>query len=190
MKQLLLVFAMLLLFGCVGTTNTNNATTNVSVNTTINQSQGVQMGVVKGDTVEVMYLGKLENGTVFDTNMEDEAEKAKLANRHNDPLRFTVGAGEMITGFDDAVVGMQLNEEKTVTLPPAKAYGEKRSDIIITAPASDLDANVSVGMQVQNSQGYTGTITKIENGTVTIDFNHFLAGKTLIFKIKVTKIEK
>ena len=178
------IFVLIFLFGCI------QAPVQNSSNESLNVSGEKNMKAEKGDTVEVMYLGKLENGTVFDTNIASEAALANLSNRHSEPLKFKVGAGEMISGFDDAVVGMSINEEKTITLLPSQAYGERRADLVVTTSTSNFDENISIGMQVQSAQGYVGTITKIENDMATIDFNPELAGKTLIFKIKLIKVEK
>ncbi|MCK4550905.1 MAG: FKBP-type peptidyl-prolyl cis-trans isomerase, partial [Candidatus Aenigmarchaeota archaeon] len=98
--------------------------------------------------------------------------------------------GQMIKGFDKAVVGMELNEEKTVTLPPEEAYGEKNEKLIQQVPIDTLkNAGIDPkeGMAISAS-GQPAQITKVENGTVTIDFNHELAGKTLVFKITLKEI--
>jgi peptidylprolyl isomerase len=104
--------------------------------------------VQKGDTVRVHYLGKFQGGKVFDTSMLKEAQKSGLFNPSRDykPLQVKIGAGQVIQGFEEALLGMRVNEEKEITIPPAKAYGMK--------------------------------------GT------HPLAGKTLIFKLKIVEIKR
>ena len=79
----------------------------------------------KGDTVSVHYLGRFPGGKVFDTSMKSEAVKAGLYNPARDykPLQVTLGARQVISGFEEALVGMKVNETKEVTLPPEKAYG-------------------------------------------------------------------
>lgn len=79
----------------------------------------------KGDTISVHYVGKFPGGKVFDTSMKSEAEKAGLFNPARDykPLQFVLGAHQVISGFEDALMGMKVNETKEVTLPPEKAYG-------------------------------------------------------------------
>ncbi len=135
-----------------------------------------------GDKVSVHYTGTLQDGTVFDSS------------RGSDPLTFTVGAGQMITGFDNAVRGMKVGETKTVTLPPEQAYGPYRSDLIITMGRDkfpkDITLTVGQKVQLQNNLGqqFTATVIEIGDTTVKLDANHELAGKTLIFEIELVKI--
>ena len=86
-----------------------------------------QLRAQKGDTVYVHYVGRYPGGKVFDTSMEKEAVSAGLYNRAHDykPLQVTLGMGKVIAGFDEALIGMMVNEEKEVTIPPEKAYGKK-----------------------------------------------------------------
>ncbi|HVC58131.1 MAG TPA: peptidylprolyl isomerase [Candidatus Acidoferrales bacterium] len=134
--------------------------------------------VAVGDNVSVYYTGTLTNGTVFDSNVGKT------------PLNFTVGAGEMIQGFDQGVVGMKLNENKTLTLPPAEAYGNVNPALVVTFPISQLgNLSVSVGTRLQSSGGQTGVVTSLNKTNVTIDFNPSLAGQTLIFNVKVVSIQ-
>ncbi len=83
--------------------------------------------VKKGDTVRVHYVGKFQGGKVFDTSMLKEAQKAGLYNPARDyrPLQVKIGSGQVIPGFEEALIGMKVNEEKDVSIPPAKAYGTK-----------------------------------------------------------------
>lgn len=152
---------------------------------------GGKMKVEKGDTVAVDYLGFLDNGTVFDTSIELEAVKAKLPPRISYvPLEFTVGAGQMIKGFDEAVIEMQEGEDKIIHLEPADAYGEKRQDLIITVPRSAINGSTEVGSMLVASNGAKGKVIESTNETVTIDMNHELAGQALNFKITMKKITK
>lgn len=151
----------------------------------------VTLKAEKGDSVAVDYLGFLDNGTVFDTLIEDEAMKAKLPPRISyAPLEFTVGAGQMIKGFDDGVLGMQEGEEKIIHIEPADAYGEKRQDLIISVPRSMINGSVEVGSMLVASNGSKGKVIEVTNETVTIDMNHELAGQALNFKITMRKITK
>ena len=149
--------------------------------------------VAKGDTVQVDYIGKLENGTVFDTSIAAEAKKAGLPLREKyDFLEFTVGAGQMIKGFDSAVLGMKEGEEKTVRIPPAEAYGERTDKAIIYIPVASIgnSEGIEVGSVLYAQSGAAGKVVEITNGTAKVDFNHELAGKTLVFTIRMVKIKK
>jgi len=145
----------------------------------------------KGDNVSVDYVGSFDNGTVFDTSIESEAIGAGLPLRGSyAPLEFTVGAGQMISGFDAAVVGMKEGEEKMVHLTAAEAYGEKRGDLIVEVPRSNVPADAAVGSALQASNGMAGIVTALNDTTATLDFNSPMAGKPLNFKIIVRKITK
>lgn len=149
--------------------------------------------VAKGDTVGVYYIGKLTTGELFDTNVQSEAQKAGLPTRPSYPLlTFTVGAGQMISGFDTAVVGMKEGEEKTVTLPPAQAYGEKNPEAIIAVPLDKIgnSTGMKVGAILYAQNGATGKVIEINATDAKVDFNHELAGQSLVFTIKMVNITK
>ena len=132
-----------------------------------------------GDNVSVFYTGSFANGTVFNTNVGSA------------PFNFTVGANQVIPGFDSAVIGMHVGQNKTVTLPPSEAYGPVNQSLIVQAPLSEFkNANVTVGLHVSTQSGLSGVVTAITSNTATVDFNPPLAGKTLIFNIKVVAIRK
>ena len=144
-----------------------------------------------GDTVSVNYIGKFPNGTLFDTSIKSEAQKGGLPLRPSySPLEFKVGAGQMISGFDAAVVGMAEGEEKTVTLPPDQAYGERNPDAIVGIPLANIgnSQNIKIGSVLHAQSGASGTVVAIGNGTTKVDFNSEMAGKTLIFIIRMVKI--
>lgn len=138
--------------------------------------------VAVGDSVSVEYTGTLTNGTVFDSS----------AGRG--PLNFTVGSGQLIKGFDQGVVGMRLNEERNITIPANEAYGEVNPALIVQVPLPAFgNQTVKKGGFVArklNGQQVQGVVTAVNATTVTVDFNSPLAGKTLIFKIKVVAIHK
>ena len=135
-----------------------------------------------GNKISVEYTGRLESGEVFDTS------------RGRQPLSFEVGAGQMIKGFDKAVLDMALGEKKTVTIPPEEAYGDKKDDLFISMPIANVppDMKLEIGMMVQltdkSGNPVPATVTKIGEENVTLDVNHPLAGKTLIFDIEVVEI--
>jgi len=135
-----------------------------------------------GDTVKVHYTGRLQDGTVFDTSAGSE------------PLEFTLGEGQIIPGFEQAVMGMQVGESKTVTIPVDQAYGPRRNDLIVEVGRDELPENLEpeIGMQLQMNQGDGGimivTITDVSETTITVDANHPLAGQDLIFDIELVEI--
>jgi len=136
-----------------------------------------------GDTVKVHYTGRLQDGTVFDTSVG------------SNPLEFTMGQGQLISGFEQAVIGMRVGESKTVTIPVDEAYGPRRDDMILEIERSELPADIDpeVGMQLQMNQGDSSiiavTIIDVSETTIKIDTNHSLAGNDLIFDIELIEIE-
>lgn len=138
--------------------------------------------VKANDTVKVHYTGKLKNGQVFDSSLE------------RDPLQFTVGEGQMIKGFDEAVNGMELNEKKTVEIPSDEAYGERNEQLIQEVSKTQLpaDMNPQVGQTLvaTNDAGQQThvLVTEVADDHIKIDANHPLAGKDLIFEIELVEI--
>jgi peptidylprolyl isomerase len=138
--------------------------------------------VKSGDQVKVHYTGKLTNGEQFDSSVGRE------------PLEFTVGAGQMIKGFDDAMPGMKVGDKKTVNIPAADAYGEKNDEAIIEFPKENVPADMKLepGMQLtlSNSQGQPVPVIVVEvkDDVIILDANHFLAGKELVFDIELVEI--
>jgi peptidylprolyl isomerase len=137
-----------------------------------------------GDTVQVNYTGKLADGTVFDSSVG------------RDPLEFTLGKEEMIPGFEKAVLGMKVGEKKTVTIPSDEAYGPHLDDMVIKVSRDRIhsDNEPAVGQVLTstaaNGQEIRFTIIAIsDNGTVTLDANHPLAGKDLTFDIELVTIK-
>jgi len=135
-----------------------------------------------GDVVQVHYTGKLADGTVFDSSVGRE------------PLEFTLGAGQMIPGFEQAVLGMKVGESKTVTIPANEAYGPRLDDLIAEVLRERLPSDLTpeVGQQLGMNRPDGGvsivTITGVSDNTVTIDANHPLAGEDLTFEIELVKI--
>ena len=136
----------------------------------------------QGDNVQVHYTGKLNDGSVFDSSAGRE------------PLAFTVGAGQMIQGFDKAVNGMKVGDKQTVTIPFMEAYGEHRSDLVIQVPAEHvpegMEPKVGDRLAVNQADGQQVpvTVTEVSDKGVTLDANHDLAGKDLIFDIELVQI--
>ena len=136
----------------------------------------------EGDTVKVHYTGKLEDGTVFDTS-EERA-----------PLEFTIGSGQIIPGFERAVVGMEPGEAKIATIPPEEAYGPRRDEMTITVDREQFpeDINPEPGqqLQVQQPDGRAAivVVSDVSESSVTLDANHPLAGQPLTFDIELVDI--
>ena len=182
---IMLLGSLIFVSGCADTKN-GNGTGNISGN-----ESGGSTAVKAGDTVQIDYTGKLEDGTVFDTSIEETAKQAGIynANRTYSPLTFVAGAGQMIEGFDEGVIGMKVGEEKTIKIPPEKAYGEYNESLVIPVPLENISIeNLKPGQKVPTIYGNV-TVVEVNQTHATIDFNNELAGKTLIFDIKVVSIE-
>jgi peptidylprolyl isomerase len=136
--------------------------------------------VTMGSRVAVHYTGSLDDGHVFDTSADRE------------PLEFTVGEGEVIRGFEAAVLGMAVGDEKTVKLPPEEAYGEYDPELVIRGPRGRFPEGIAVGesfhFHLQGDQEADGVVKEIDEDGVLVDFNHLLAGKALTFHLKVLKV--
>jgi len=135
-----------------------------------------------GDTVKVHYTGRLEDGTVFDTSADRE------------PLQFTVGKGEVIPGFEQAVVGMNPGESTTARIPADQAYGPHRQEMVLVADRSELppDLELEVGQQLrirqEDGRTFSLWVTDLSGSRVTLDANHSLAGKDLSFDIQLLEV--
>jgi peptidylprolyl isomerase len=147
----------------------------------INKSGGSKL-VKQGDTIKVEYTGTFENGTVFDSSIGRE------------PLEFTAGSGQMIPGFDQAVIGMKIGQEKEIKLQPSEAYGTYDSELVQIIPRDQLptEEELKVGMllavTIPNGNQVPAVITKLNQESITIDLNHPLAGNVLNFKLKIVDI--
>ncbi len=134
-----------------------------------------------GDRVRVHYRGSLTDGTEFDSSFD------------GDPLEFTLGEGMVIPGFENAIIGMTVGETKTVSIPPDEGYGPYSDELIAVVQRSILPAELEpeVGM-ILEAKGEDGTvtevtITEVTDETVTLDANHELAGKELVFEIQLVE---
>jgi peptidylprolyl isomerase len=136
----------------------------------------------QGDTINVHYTGKLPDGTIFDTSR----------NRH--PLQFTIGKGQVIAGFEQAVIGMHTGESRTTTIPVDLAYGPRRDEMVVTVDRSQLPAGLDplVGQRLEltqtDDQTILVTVTAVTDTNMTLDANHPLAGKELTFDIELLAI--
>jgi len=136
-----------------------------------------------GDIVKVNYTGTLKDGSVFDTSLGRE------------PLEFTLGQGQLIPGFEQAVIGMRVGESKTVNIPADQAYGPYNNGLISVIERDklpeNLDPEVGQQLQAQQSDGQIRTVTVIDvsETSITVDANHSLAGKDLTFEIDLIEIQ-
>ena len=147
----------------------------------------IKMIVEKNNKVSVEYEGKLEDGTVFDSSSRDGESK---------PLEFAAGTGQVIPGFDNAILGMKVGEEKEFSIEAKDAYGEHREELKQEVPRDKLPAEPEpkegMALIVSSPEGHQMPvkILEVREKEVVIDLNHPLSGKKLIFKIKVLNIEK
>ncbi len=179
---ILIVFSFLFITACVDNGNIGNPADSPTPSPTAEKTPTPARTVQKGDTVKVDYTGTLEDGTVFDSS------------KGREPLEFVAGAGQMIKGFDAAVIGMKEGEEKEISLKPEEAYGAFNPDLIKSIPREQLpqDQEPQVGMilvvsTVEGAQ-IPAKITEVDENSIKVNLNLELAGKTLIFKIKIVEI--
>ncbi|ASJ09819.1 peptidylprolyl isomerase [Thermococcus sp. P6] len=152
------------------------------------------MKIEAGDFVVFNYVGRFESGEVFDTSYEDVARENDIyvEEREYGPLGINVGTGELIRGLDEALIGMEPGEKKTVKVPPEKAYGMPSPDLFVEIPTEEFTKaglEPVEEMYVMTDSGIA-RISKVEGDKVTLDFNHPLAGKTLVFEIEVVDVQK
>jgi FKBP-type peptidyl-prolyl cis-trans isomerase 2 len=134
-----------------------------------------------GSKVSVNYTGRLEDGTVFDSSLNEGRE----------PLSITVGNGELIKGFEDGLIDMSEGENKTVTITSENAYGEYRGELISDIKLDMLPTDVKVGDELigESDMGPIRVkVMEIGDGVASLDANHPLAGKTLIFDLEVLSV--
>jgi len=132
-----------------------------------------------GDLVEVHYVGTLDDGSQFDSSRD-----------RGTPFSFTVGTGEVISGFDEAVRGASVGDINTVRMEAADAYGEWTEESVIEVPFNPEQGDIAVGDQVYLTNGQPAVILEITDETVTLDANHALAGEALTFEIEVLAITR
>ena len=139
--------------------------------------------VKEGDLVKVHYTGKLVNGEQFDSSVG-----------RGEPLEFTVGAGQMIKGFDDAMPGMAIGEKKTINIAPEDGYGHRSEEAIIEFPKENvpgdmvLEPGMPLTLSNQAGQPVPVIVVEVKDDIIILDANHFLAGQELVFDIELVEI--
>jgi peptidylprolyl isomerase len=174
MRRSTALIALVLLTAACGGSDDSTPTTVAVTQPTI--AEGADVTADAGDLVAVHYTGTLDDGSQFDSSAGGS------------PLKFTVGSGQVIAGFDDAVTGMSIGETRTVRIPAEDAYGPYIEEAVFEVASSELPEGVGVGDRLQASDGSIVKITKIENGVVTVDLNHELAGEALTFEITLVSV--
>ncbi len=141
--------------------------------------------IVEGNKVRVHYRGTLNDGTEFDNSHE-----------RGEPISVEVGSGQVIPGFDNALLGMQVGESKTVTIPPEEAYGplldQARTEVNRSLFPEDLQLSEGMPVPLATEEGHKllGRIIGLTEEVVTVDLNHPLAGQTLSFEIELVEVEQ
>lgn len=143
------------------------------------------MTITSGNKVTLDYEGRFDDGTIFDSSKHGD---------HSHPLTFSVGEGQVIPGFENAVIGMKIDEEKEFTIKPEEAYGMPDDRLFQEIPMNVLPSEpkpqVGMTLMMHTPQGNIPVmISEVKADSVVLNLNHPLAGKTLTFKIKVLKVE-
>jgi peptidylprolyl isomerase len=137
--------------------------------------------IENGNVVDVHYVGKLTDGNVFDSSEGRE------------PLKFEVGSGQIIPGFESAVMGKAVGDKVTVTINPEMAYGEVREDLFVQLPLDKMPGDVEVGQMLQamsdDGRATQVRVHEVNEDNVIIDGNHPLAGQDLIFDIEIVSVD-
>ena len=155
------------------------------------------MSITTGDSVTFEYTGKLDDGTVFDTSKRSVAEEAGLAEAQPDreyaPLTVEVGAGQVIEGMEEGLIGLEAGETDTLTIPPEQAYGEPSDEHVEEFDADELQEMLGgqlpeEGAYLEAQDGSQGEIIHADDDVVRADFNPPLAGETLTFDVEIVEI--
>jgi FKBP-type peptidyl-prolyl cis-trans isomerase 2 len=137
--------------------------------------------IKNGDSVSVNYTGRLEDGTIFDTSLQEGRE----------PLKTTLGQGQLIPGFENGLMGMSIGEKKTIEIAPKDAYGEVNPQMISEVSLNQVPEGIKEGDMLQGQNQYGPiqvTVKEVKESTVVLDMNHPLAGKKLIFDLEVVSV--
>lgn len=135
-----------------------------------------------GDKVKVHYTGKLEDGTVFDSSVDRE------------PLEFTLGENMVVSGFEQGVVDMEPGENKQITIEPEEGYGEHRGELTVQVrreqipPEIELEVGLMLEVPLEDGGSQRVIVSELDDENVTLDGNHPLAGKKMIFDLNLVEI--
>lgn len=136
--------------------------------------------IEQGNTVKVHYTGKLEDNQIFDTSNGKQ------------PIEFQVGSNQVIPGFENAVLGLNVGDKTEVVIEPEQAYGPIREDLVITLPKTQIPADAEPGAQLQgmgqNGEPFNVIVKEVNEENAVVDANHPLAGKQLRFEIEVVEV--
>jgi FKBP-type peptidyl-prolyl cis-trans isomerase 2 len=138
--------------------------------------------VKNGDTITVHYTGKFEDGTIFDSSLNEGREA----------LKATLGQGQLIPGFENGLIDMKVGDKKTIEVEPADGYGDINPAAVVDVPKSQFPADIEAGqmLQGQSPQGmFIVKVLEVNEDTVKVDHNHPMAGKKLIFDLELVGIE-
>ncbi len=141
------------------------------------------MAIEKGNKIKVEYEGKLEDGTVFDSSKT-----------HGQPLEFEAGSGQVIKGFDEAVIGMNVDEKKELHIKCLDAYGERNPELVQKVPKDKfpgdkkVEKGMMLGLKAPDGSQFNAMVTEVTDTEIALDLNHPLAGKNLNFNIKIVAI--
>lgn len=141
------------------------------------------MEVKSGSVVKIHYTGSLEDGTIFDSS------------DGRDPIEFEVGKGVVIKGFDSGIVGMKKDEEKTLNIPFSEAYGPRNEELKQKVPRDkinlpgDIKPGMTLAVTAPDGQQFPVLVAGVEDDHILVDLNHPLAGKNLIFKVKIVDLK-
>lgn len=138
------------------------------------------MGIKSGDKVKVHYTGKFEDGQIFDSSLDRQ------------PLEFVIGVGQVIQGFEEQLIGMEIGEKKSFVIPFEKAYGPVREDLKFSVQRSMLPEDVNIGdlLEVHQPDGnvFVVRVDQLNDNVAILDANHPLAGKNLVFEVEIVEI--
>jgi FKBP-type peptidyl-prolyl cis-trans isomerase 2 len=144
------------------------------------------MAIEKGNKIKLEYEGKLEDGTIFDSSKKQDK---------NTPLEFTIGENMVIPGFEKAILGMEKDQEKEIILEPKEAYGERNELMVQKIPKEKLPEGLNpkkgsiLALQSPDGRQIPVPVIDVSETDITLDMNHPLAGKKLIFNIKILEVE-